>query len=271
MSCVPLSVPSPDDEFEKDQIMTQAPQAQPTGRVALVTGASRGIGQAIADALADQGHIVVGTATSESGAKAIDDRLGPGGGAGMCLDVADAESVSTVLAAITERFGAPLILVNNAGITRDNILMRMKEDEWQDVIDTNLSALYRTSKAVVRGMTKARWGRIVNITSVVGAMGNAGQSNYAASKAGAAGFSRALARELGSRNITVNAVAPGFIDTDMTAALNEDQRNAMLAQIPLARLGEANEIAALVAFLCGEPAAYITGETIHINGGMYMA
>ncbi|MEM6544287.1 MAG: 3-oxoacyl-ACP reductase FabG, partial [Pseudomonadota bacterium] len=175
------------------------------------------------------------------------------------------------LTEINESAGAPLILVNNAGITRDNILMRMKEDEWDQVIDTNLSALYRLSKAVLRGMTKARWGRIVNITSVVGAMGNAGQSNYAATKAGAAGFTRALAREVGSRNITVNAVAPGFIDTDMTQALAEDQRAMMLSQIPLARLGAPEEIASLVSFLCGDGAGYITGETIHINGGMYMA
>lgn len=245
--------------------------AESNSRVALVTGASRGIGKAIAEALASAGHRVVGTATSEQGAHAIDERLAAQGGAGMRLDVADAESVAAVLAEVSERFAPPLILVNNAGITRDNILMRMKEAEWQDVVDTNLSALYRMSKAVLRGMTKARWGRIVSITSVVGAMGNAGQSNYAATKAGAEGFSRALARELGSREITVNAVAPGFIDTDMTRALSDEQRSAMLAQIPLARLGQAEEIAALVAFLCGEQAGYITGETIHINGGMYMS
>lgn len=240
-------------------------------KVALVTGASRGIGRAIADALAAQGHVVIGTATSDGGAHTIDERLSALGGAGMRLDVADPQSVAAVLAEIGERFGAPLILVNNAGITRDNLLMRMKDDEWQGVMDTNLTALFKTSKAALRGMTKARWGRIVNITSVVGSMGNAGQSNYAASKAGAEGFSRALAREIGARNITVNAVAPGFIDTDMTAALSDDQRNAMLSQIPLARLGDAKEIAALVAFLCSDAAAYITGETIHINGGMYMA
>lgn len=249
--------------------MSETPS--PEHRVALVTGASRGIGQAIAASLAAAGHTVIGTATSDSGAATIDERLAPAGGAGMRLDVGDSASVTEVLGAITERFGAPLILVNNAGITRDNILMRMKEDEWQDVINTNLNALYRTSKAVLRGMTKARWGRIVNITSVVGAMGNAGQSNYAATKAGAAGFTRALAREIGARNITVNAVAPGFIDTDMTRALTDDQRDTMLAQIPLGRLGEADEIAALVTFLCGEGAGYITGETVHINGGMYMA
>ncbi|EAQ97945.1 3-oxoacyl-ACP reductase FabG [Congregibacter litoralis] len=250
--------------------MTEETQNTET-RVALVTGASRGIGRGIADALATAGHTVIGTATSDSGAQAIDEHLAKVGGAGMRLDVADPESVASVLAAINERFGAPLILVNNAGITRDNILMRMKDDEWQGVLDTNLTALFKTSKAALRGMTKARWGRIVNITSVVGSMGNAGQSNYAASKAGAEGFSRALAREIGGRNITVNSVAPGFIDTDMTAALSEEQRNAMLAQIPLARLGDAKEIGALVAFLCSDAAAYITGETIHINGGMYMA
>jgi 3-oxoacyl-[acyl-carrier protein] reductase len=250
---------------------TESPERDPNARVALVTGASRGIGRAIAQALATRGHRVIGTATSESGAEAIDARLAPMGGAGMRLDVSDPESIANVLSVIAERFGAPLILVNNAGITRDNILLRMKDEEWQAVIDTNLNALYRMSKAVLRGMTKARWGRIVNITSVVGSMGNAGQSNYAATKAGAEGFSRALARELGSRSITVNAVAPGFIDTDMTQALSEQQRELMLAQIPLARLGEAEEIAALVDFLCSEQAGYITGETIHINGGMYMA
>ena len=210
-------------------------------RVALVTGATRGIGQAIADALAQQGHTVIGTATSDSGAETINERLSAHGGAGMRLDVADPQSVAAVLGEINERFGAPLILVNNAGITRDNILMRMKDDEWQGVLDTNLTSLFKTSKAALRGMTKARWGRIVNITSVVGSMGNAGQSNYAASKAGAEGFSRALAREIGGRNVTVNAVAPGFIDTDMTAALSDDQRSAMLSQIPLARLGEAKK------------------------------
>lgn len=239
-------------------------------RTALVTGASRGIGRAIAERLAADGHHVVGTATSDAGAAAINERLAPIGGAGLRLDVASADSVASVLSETAELFSAPLILVNNAGITRDNILLRMKEDEWHDVIDTNLNALYRMSKAVLRPMTKARWGRIVNITSVVGAMGNAGQSNYAATKAGAAGFTRALAKELGSRSITVNAVAPGFIDTDMTRELSDAQREMMLAQIPLARLGQAEEIAALVAFLCGEQAGYITGETVHINGGMYM-
>jgi 3-oxoacyl-[acyl-carrier protein] reductase len=242
-------------------------------KVALVTGASRGIGRAIAEQLARDGFTVVGTATTEQGAMAIGDYLRAAGcsGRGMSLDVADQVAVDDVVKGITAEFGAPLVLVNNAGITRDNILMRMKEDEWQSVIDTNLSAIYRVSKACLRGMTKARWGRIVNITSVVGAMGNAGQSNYAASKAGAEGFSRALARELGSRAVTVNCVAPGFIDTDMTRALSDEQRDLMLGQIPLGRLGEAKEIAALVGFLCGELAGYITGETIHINGGMNMA
>lgn len=238
-------------------------------RIALVTGASRGIGRAIAQQLAQDGLIVVGTATSDAGAAAVDAWLAPTGGAGMMLDVTDSDNVATVLAAINERFGAPTVLVNNAGITKDNILMRMKDDEWNSVIDTNLNAIYRVSKACLRGMTKARWGRIINVSSVVGSMGNAGQSNYAATKAGAEGFTRALAKELGSRAITVNAVAPGFIDTDMTAELSDEQRNLMLAQVPLARLGQPEEIAATVAFLAGEAAGYITGETIHVNGGMY--
>lgn len=248
-----------------------ASDTQESKKVALVTGASRGIGAAIADKLAAAGLLVIGTATSEPGAERITERLAASGGAGMVLNVADAESVSEVLSAISEKYGAPAILVNNAGITRDNIMLRMKEDEWSDVIDTNLSALYRMSKGVLRGMTRARWGRIVNISSVVGSMGNAGQSNYAATKAGAEGFSRALARELGGRNITVNSVAPGFIDTDMTRELTDEQRGVMLQQIPLGRLGGAEEIAATVAFLCSDAAAYITGETIHVNGGMYMA
>ena len=242
-------------------------------KVALVTGASRGIGRAIATRLAGDGFTVVGTATSDTGAEAISAYLAEAGnnGCGMRLDVADADSVADVLKAIADRYAAPLVLVNNAGITRDNILMRMKEDEWDSVIDTNLSALYRVSKPCLRGMTKARWGRIVNITSVVGSMGNIGQSNYAATKAGAEGFTRALARELGSRSVTVNCVAPGFIDTDMTRELPEDQRELMLKQIPLGRLGASEEIAAVVAFLCSEASAYITGETIHVNGGMYMS
>lgn len=240
--------------------------------VALVTGASRGIGRAIAERLAADGMTVVGTATSEAGARAISEYLQAAGnaGAGKVLRVDDDASVSETLAAITEEFGAPTVLVNNAGITRDNILMRMKEDEWSAVIDTNLNALYRVCKACARGMTKARWGRIINITSVVGSMGNIGQSNYAATKAGAEGFSRALARELGSRNITVNCVAPGFIDTDMTRELPDAQRDLLLAQIPLGRLGEPGEVAAVVAFLASEQGAYVTGETLHINGGMYM-
>ncbi len=242
-------------------------------KVALVTGASRGIGKAITQHLAAGGFTVVGTATTEAGAEKISAYLQEAGnaGCGMALNVAQDDSVSSVIKAISEQYGAPLVLVNNAGITRDNILMRMKPDEWGDVIETNLTALYRVSKACVRGMTKARWGRIVNITSVVGSMGNMGQANYAATKAGAEGFSRALARELGSRSITVNCVAPGFIDTDMTRELSEEQRALMLGQIPLGRLGAADEIAALVAFICSDAAAYITGETVHINGGMYMA
>jgi 3-oxoacyl-[acyl-carrier protein] reductase len=242
-------------------------------RVALVTGASRGIGKAIAEHLAEAGLTVVGTATSDGGAERIAEYLAAIGnaGTGMKLDVTSDDSVADVINTIIGSHAAPLVLVNNAGITRDNILMRMKSDEWGDVIDTNLNALYRVSKACLRGMTKARWGRIVNITSVVGAMGNIGQSNYAATKAGAGGFSRALARELGSRSVTVNCVAPGFIDTDMTRELSDEQRELMLGQIPLGRLGEPAEIAALVGFLCSDAAAYITGETVHVNGGMYMA
>ena len=242
------------------------------GKVALVTGASRGIGQAIAHALAAQGAIVVGTATSDGGATAIADKLSAAGyqGTGMKLDVRDQNSVNEVLERIVAEYGAPAILVNNAGITADNLLMRMKDDEWGDVISTNLDSVYRLSKAVLRGMTKARWGRIICISSVVAGMGNGGQSNYAAAKAGMEGFARARAREVGSRGITVNAVAPGFIDTDMTRALNDNQRSVMLEQIPLGRLGQAEEIAAVVAFLAGEPAGYITGATIPVNGGMFM-
>lgn len=243
------------------------------GKTALVTGASRGIGQAIAHALAAQGAVVIGTATSDSGAEAIGSKLAEAGfkGAGMKLDVRDTESVAQVLERITAEFGAPAILVNNAGITSDNLLMRMKDEEWDDVVSTNLGSVYRLSKAVLRGMTKARWGRIINISSVVAGMGNAGQSNYAAAKAGMEGFTRALAREVGSRSVTVNSVAPGFIDTDMTRALNDSQRSIMLEQIPLGRLGQAEEIAAVVAFLAGEPAGYITGATIPVNGGMFMS
>ena len=236
--------------------------------IALVTGASRGIGKAIADRLAGASFTVIGTATTEEGAAGIDARLNPTGGAGLVLDVSDQSSVDAALAQINTQFGAPLVLVNNAGITRDNILMRMKPEEWESVVQTNLSSIYRLSKACLRGMTKARWGRIVTITSVVGSMGNAGQSNYAATKAGAEGFTRALAREVGSRAITVNAVAPGFIDTDMTRDLPSDNRDALLGQIPLGRLGQPDEIAETVCYLVGDGAAYITGETIHVNGGM---
>ena len=239
-------------------------------RVALVTGASRGIGAAIARVLAEQGMRVVGTATSEAGADAIHSKLAPLDGMGRVLNVTDPASIESLLESIRADLGEPLVLVNNAGITQDNILMRMKEDEWHQVIDTNLTALYRLSKACVRGMTRARWGRIINVTSVVGSMGNAGQSNYAATKAGAEGMARSLARELGSRSITVNCVAPGFIDTDMTRALAEAQRDALQSQIPLGRLGEPDDIAATVAFLASDAGQYITGETIHVNGGLYM-
>ncbi len=243
------------------------------GKVALVTGASRGIGQAIALQLGAQGAVVIGTATSEQGAQRISQTLQEKGiqGTGMLLNVCDAGSVTATLERIQSEFGAPLILVNNAGITRDNLMLRMKDDEWFDVIDTNLNSLYRMSKAVLRGMTKARWGRIISIGSVVGAMGNAGQVNYAAAKAGLEGFGRALAREVGSRSITVNAVAPGFIDTDMTRELPEAQREALLTQIPLGRLGQAEEIANVVTFLASEQASYVTGTTIPVNGGMYMS
>jgi 3-oxoacyl-[acyl-carrier protein] reductase len=242
------------------------------GKIALVTGASRGIGRAIAEELGAQGAIVIGTATTDAGAQAISDAIAARGGqgVGMVMNVADSESVAHGLAKIEEHFGVPTILVNNAGITRDNLLMRMKDDEWNDVINTNLNGLFRLSKGVLRGMMKARNGRIINIGSVVGAMGNGGQANYAAAKAGLEGFSRALAREVGSRNITVNTVAPGFIDTDMTRELPEAQRDALLAQIPLGRLGQAAEIAAVVAFLASDAAAYVTGATIPVNGGMYM-
>ncbi|MGB5147020.1 MAG: 3-oxoacyl-ACP reductase FabG [Porticoccaceae bacterium] len=241
-------------------------------KIALVTGASRGIGAAIADALGRAGAIVVGTATTPEGAERISARFADLGikGRGTALDVTDAAAVVQVVQQIEDEFGPPLILVNNAGITRDNLLLRMKEEEWNDVIETNLSAVYRLCKACARGMTRARWGRIINISSVVGAMGNAGQANYAATKAGVAGFARALAKELGSRNITVNTVAPGFIDTDMTRELPAANRDAMLASIPLGRLGQPEEIAAVVVFLAEDGGAYITGETIQVNGGMYM-
>ncbi|MCB1785226.1 MAG: 3-oxoacyl-ACP reductase FabG [Chromatiaceae bacterium] len=243
------------------------------GKVALVTGASRGIGKAIADALGAQGATVVGTATSQSGADAISQRFADSGfnGAGMCLDVADDAAVESVVKDIGERYGAITILVNNAGITRDNLLMRMKTDEWDSVLDTNLTSIYRLSKACLRAMMKAKTGRIINIASVVGASGNAGQTNYSAAKAGMFGFTKSLAQEVGSRGITVNAVAPGFIDTDMTRELPDSQRDALLSAIPLGRLGRPEEIAAVVAFLASDAAAYVTGETIHVNGGMYMA
>ena len=239
------------------------------GEVALVTGASRGIGAAIAAALADAGATVIGTATSDGGAASIGEALG-GRGRGVVLNIADADSVDAALKDIQSNEGAPTILVNNAGITRDNLLMRMKADEWDDVISTNLSGVYRLCKGCLRGMMKAKKGRIINIASVIGIMGNAGQSNYAAAKAGIIGFSKSLAREIGSRNITVNVVAPGFIDTDMTRVLPEDQRNAMLAQVPLGRLGESDDIANAVLFLASGAAAYVTGETLHVNGGMLM-
>ncbi len=242
------------------------------GKIALVTGATRGIGQAIALELGRQGAIVIGTATSAAGAERIAEYLKANGieGAGLVLDVANDESVASTLEHIQQHLGQPTILVNNAGITRDNLMLRMKDDEWHDVINTNLTSIYRLSKAVLRGMTKARWGRIINISSVVGSMGNVGQANYAAAKAGVEGFTRAMAREVGSRNITVNAVAPGFIDTDMTRELPEAQRQALLTQIPLGRLGQAEEIASVVAFLAGDGGAYVTGATLHVNGGMYM-
>lgn len=243
------------------------------GKIALVTGASRGIGAAIAAQLGAAGAIVIGTATSESGAEKISARLKELGinGAGRVLNVTDAESVASLLKSVQDEFGAPSILVNNAGITKDNLLMRMNDDEWFDVINTNLSSVYRLSKSVLRGMMKARWGRIINISSVVGSMGNPGQANYAATKAGVAGFSRSLAAEVGSRGITVNTVAPGFIDTDMTKVLPEEQKQMLLSKIPLGRLGKPEEIAAVVVFLASEAGGYVSGETIQVNGGMYMA
>lgn len=242
------------------------------GQVALVTGASRGIGRAIAERLAALGATVVGTATSEAGASAITEYLAAAGarGRGAVLDVTDAASVDALIGSIEKEFGAVAILVNNAGITQDNLIVRMKESEWDDVIDTNLKAVFRLSKAVVRGMMKARAGRIVNITSVVGASGNPGQVNYAATKAGVGGFTRSLAQEVGSRGITVNCIAPGFIDTDMTRALSEEQRGALVGRIPLGRLGSPADIAAAVAYLVSPDAGYVTGATLHVNGGMYM-
>jgi 3-oxoacyl-[acyl-carrier protein] reductase len=241
------------------------------GEIALVTGASRGIGAAIADLLASNGAKVIGTATSEAGAQAIGERLTAHGGAGRRLDVTDAAAIEALVDAAGSEFGAISILVNNAGITRDQLLLRMKEEDWQAIIDTNLTSVFRTSKAVMRGMMRARKGRIVNIASVVGLTGNPGQSNYAAAKAGIIAFSKSLAREIGSRGITVNVVAPGFIDTDMTRALGEEQRKALLGQIALGKLGSPQDIAQAVLFLASPAAAYITGETLHVNGGMYMA
>ncbi len=242
------------------------------GKIALVTGASRGIGKSIAVKLGSQGATVIGTATSDSGAESISDYLKEEGitGKGMKLNVSDMDSVTQVVTAIKEEFGDVTVLVNNAGITRDNLMLRMKEDEWLDVINTNLSSLYRTAKACLKGMTKARWGRIINVSSVIGSMGNAGQSNYGAAKAGIEGFSRSLAKELGSRGITVNSIAPGFIQTDMTKDLPDAQKETLLSQVPAGRLGEPEEIASAVAFFASEGSGYITGETLHVNGGMYM-
>ncbi len=247
--------------------------ADETPKAALVTGASRGIGRAILERLGTDGYFVVGTATSESGAATIDTRLRTLGldGFGVACRVDVESSVAALLERLKADAVVPLVLVNNAGVNRDNLLMRMSEDEWDEVIDTNVSALFRLCKPLLRGMTRARWGRIVNLSSVVARMGNAGQSNYVASKAAIEGFTRALAQEVGSRNVTVNAVAPGFVATDMTQALTEDQKQAMLARIPLGRMASAEEIANVVSFLASEAAAYITGETIHINGGLYMA
>lgn len=240
--------------------------------IALVTGATRGIGRAIAEVLGQQGAIVIGTATSSEGAEKISNYLKEKDikGHGMVLNVTDQGSVDALMKTLQDGIGAPTILVNNAGITRDNLLMRMKDDEWDAIMDTNLKSIYRLSKACLRAMTKARKGRIISISSVVGATGNPGQTNYATAKAGVMGFTRALAREIGSRNITVNAVAPGFIDTDMTRALSEEHRTSLITQIPLGRLGQAEDIAHAVAFLASPQASYITGVTLHVNGGMYM-
>ncbi len=238
-------------------------------KLAIVTGASRGIGRAIAEKLVADGFFVVGTATSANGAAAISEYLGDNG-KGYELNVADAASIQAFIDSITDSYGTPAVLVNNAGITRDNLLMRMKDEEWDDIINTNLTSIFRMSKAVLRGMMKARYGRIINISSVVGSTGNAGQTNYAAAKAGMVGFSKSMAKEVGSRGITVNTVAPGFIDTDMTKELSDDIKNALLGSIALGRLGEPAEIAHAVSFLASEHASYITGETLHVNGGMYM-
>lgn len=240
------------------------------GQIALVTGASRGIGKAIAETLSARGAIVIGTATTDGGANNISDYLSASGGKGLKLNVTDADSIKEVIKTITDDFGKISILVNNAGITRDNLLMIMKDDQWDDIIQTNLTAIFRLSKAVIRPMMKARAGRIINIGSVVGLTGNPGQTNYSAAKAAVLGFSKSLAREIGSRGITVNTVAPGFIDTDMTKELPEEQRDALISQIPLNKLGAPQDIANAVAFLASDEAAYITGETINVNGGMHM-
>ena len=238
-------------------------------KLAIVTGASRGIGRAIAEKLVADGFFVVGTATSASGADAISAYLGDNG-QGYALNVADASSIEGFIDSVSENYGTPAVLVNNAGITRDNLLMRMKDEEWDDIISTNLTSVFRMSKAVLRAMMKARYGRIINISSVVGSTGNAGQTNYAAAKAGMVGFSKSMAKEVGSRGITVNTVAPGFIDTDMTKELSDDIKNGLLSAIAVGRLGQPEEIAHAVSFLASEQAAYITGETLHVNGGMYM-
>jgi len=241
-----------------------------SGEIVLVTGASRGIGAAIADTLAAQGATVIGTATSDSGASKIGERLSAHGGHGRVLDVSQPGTIEALVESIASEFGAISILVNNAGITRDNLLMRMKDEDWQAILDTNLTSVYRSSKAVMRGMMKARRGRIINIASVIGVTGNAGQANYAAAKAGIIAFSKSLAKEIGSRGVTVNVVAPGFIATDMTRDLPEESKAALTERIALGRLGEPDDIAQAVAFLAGPSAAYITGETLHVNGGMYM-
>ncbi len=238
-------------------------------QVALVTGASRGIGRAIAERLAQDGFLVIGTATTDGGADSISAYLGEQG-KGLKLDVGNPESIEEVIKTVNDQFGAPTVLVNNAGITRDNLLMRMKDEEWDDIINTNLTSVFRMSKAVLRGMMKAKTGRIINISSVVGSTGNAGQANYAAAKAGMVGFAKSMAKEVGSRNITINTVSPGFIDTDMTKELGDDIKNTLLSSIPLSRLGKTEEIAHTVSFLASEGAAYITGENIHVNGGMFM-
>jgi 3-oxoacyl-[acyl-carrier protein] reductase len=240
-----------------------------TKQIALVTGASRGIGKAIAEKLTEDGFFVVGTATSDEGADSISTYLGDNG-KGLKLDVADSDSITAVIKTINDEFGIPTVLVNNAGITRDNLLMRMKDDEWDDIISTNLTSVFRMSKAVLRGMMKIKSGRIINISSVVGFTGNAGQANYAAAKAGMIGFAKSMAKEVGSRNITINTVAPGFIDTDMTRELSDEIKDTLLSSIPLNRLGKGKEIAHAVAFLASAGAGYITGETIHVNGGMFM-